>query len=74
MYGEDPPLAGNASKLGCATFAKLDARARDEIRDRTRDQDFAGGCLGRDPRADVNGDPADFSLQHFALTGVESHS
>ena len=54
-----------------SALVELDSRARDEVFDRPRDQDLAGGGQGRHPGRDVDGEPAEVVAANLAFSGVE---
>src|SRR6266852_1853908 len=70
--GPELPLAGNALQLGAATFAELDARARDEIAHGRGHDDLAWSSDCSDARAGVHGDPGDLLAHQLALTRVDA--
>ena len=55
-----------------SALVELDSRARDEVFDRPRDQDLAGGGQGRHPGRDVDGEPSEVIPADLALAGVQT--
>ena len=70
--GVETPFAWYALELDGAALLEGDARPRDEIPDRARDEHLAGLGLGGDPRTDVYGDATDLLLQKLAFARVQS--
>jgi len=59
LHSEEPPLVRDALELVRAAVFEHDAGPRHQIPHRARHEHFARAGEGREPGADVNGDPAD---------------
>ena len=66
------PFAGNALQWRDTTAAKAKARPGDEILHGARYQYFPGAGQRRDPRPDVDGDPADIIADDLAFARVQA--
>ena len=70
----EPPFAGDALQLGRTALAKLEARSRNQILDRARDEHLAGLRRLRHTGTDVDGDSAYLAVHQLALAGVEARA
>src|SRR6185312_3603533 len=68
---EEVPLAVDAAQRVRAGVGEHDARARDEVLDRARDEDLAGSGVGGDAGADMQSDPCDLAVDELALAAVQ---
>src|SRR5262249_17445417 len=73
-YCVEAPFAWDAFQLGDASIVELEFRACDEISDRVRHEHLAGSRATGDTSAEMNGDPADLSVQDRALGGGEANT
>src|SRR4051812_43618075 len=69
--GEELPATRDALEVVLAAIAELNARAGDQIGDRSGDQHFARAGKRANPCADVHADATDVVAPQLDLTGVE---